>query len=556
MTHLRTTGTIALIAALAVACGGDDDGGATGPETPVVTSLEISPGAATLTAVGDSRRLIATVRDQNGEPMAGASVSWSALDDAVATVDGSGGVTAVSGGEARIEAASGDAADTAVITVAPEAATVVIEPPFGELNAAGDTIRLEAAVLDRNGNTVEGATVEWSSLDSDVATVDDAGRVVAVADGTARIRAAAGELEDEAAVVVDRIPATIELTAPDDTLAEGESVQLEAAVEDANGFAMPSTIVSWSTSDSTAASVDAGGRVTAVWGAATATVTAAAGDASAQAEIHVLGKIAFQSSRTGGGDIYLMNTDGSGLHRLTSNDTIDNRPVWSPDGGRIAFESLRDGDWEIYAMTADGALIENLTDAPGDTIDVNPAWSPDGSKIAFTSRRDGNFDIYVMNADGVGVERLTTDAAADEHPTWSPDGTQIAFVSDRDGNQDIYIMNADGTGSPIQVTTTSSPIDNMEPAWSPDGERIAFARTDGVDVGIATVRVDGSDEEDLTPDTDSDIGPRWSPDGSRILFTSLRDGNAEIYVMNADGSGQTRLTDHAGTDVRADWRPR
>lgn len=103
-------------------------------------------------------------------------------------------------------------------------------------------------------------------------------------------------------------------------------------VADSNGVVIPGAGVTWTTSDTMAATVDAAGRATGVWGEAVATITATAGGASAEADILVLGKIVFRSDRTGNGDTYLMNTDGSGLRRLTGGDSTDTRPEWSPDG--------------------------------------------------------------------------------------------------------------------------------------------------------------------------------------------------------------------------------
>ena len=87
-----------------------------------------------------------------------------------------------------------------------------------------------------------------------------------------------------------------------------------------------------------------------------------------------------------------MNADGSGVTRLTGNDAVDGSPSWSPDGRRIAFDSTRDGNREIYVMNADGSGVTRLTHNPAD--DGYPAWSPDGRHIAFDSDRDGNREIY------------------------------------------------------------------------------------------------------------------------------------------------------------------
>jgi dipeptidyl aminopeptidase/acylaminoacyl peptidase len=84
--------------------------------------------------------------------------------------------------------------------------------------------------------------------------------------------------------------------------------------------------------------------------------------------------------------------------------------------GQIAFDSTRDGNSEIYVMSAEGNGQTRLTD--NDAFDSSTSWSPDGEKIAFWSDRDGNAEIYVMNADdGSDVTRLTDDPASDTNPS-------------------------------------------------------------------------------------------------------------------------------------------
>ena len=264
-------------------------------------------------------------------------------------------------------------------------------------------------------------------------------------------------------------------------------------------------------------------------------------------------RIVFHSNRDGNNEIYLMNADGSGQQRRTTQPEADFGPSWSPDGQRIAFTSFRDGNAEIYVMNADGTGAP-LNRTNNSATDQQPTWSPDGQRIAFV--RDA--DIFVMNADGTGVPlNITNNPATDVQPTWSPDGQRIAFASSRDSaalRPEVYVVNADGTGSPQNLT--NSPGEDNQPAWSPDGQQIAFRS--GREPGnpeIYVMNVDGTGVPlNRTNHPGADQQPTWSPDGQQIAFTSFRDGNFEIYRINADGTGpQQNLTNNPGEDDEPDW---
>jgi Tol biopolymer transport system component len=142
-------------------------------------------------------------------------------------------------------------------------------------------------------------------------------------------------------------------------------------------------------------------------------------------------KIAFASSRDGGTfwEIYVMNADGSDQRRLTtcgggSPYAVSNwQPTFSSDGKKIAFASSRDGGtfWEIYVMNEDGTGQTRLTTNGGSTTsNWEPHFVCDGKKIAFASSRDGGtfWEIYVMNTDGTGQMRLTTNGGPSVTNLW------------------------------------------------------------------------------------------------------------------------------------------
>jgi Tol biopolymer transport system component len=242
--------------------------------------------------------------------------------------------------------------------------------------------------------------------------------------------------------------------------------------------------------------------------------------------------------------IFVIGSNGAGETNITQSASGNDSPSWSPDGTKIAFSSNRDGNWEIYVMNADGSGVTRLT-TNRSADDAAPVWSPDASRIAFHTNRDDNYEIYVMNADGSGQTNLTKESGSeDAYPSWAPDGSRIVFASEGD----LYTMRADGSQ---QARLTSGKTDDQFPAWSPDGTKIALAASVGSKTFIDVVNADGTGRTRLTRGG-LDVEPRWSKDGSKIAYADFKTGLGHIVVMNADGTGATPLT---GAPKRADYDP-
>ena len=232
---------------------------------PVPTRIAVTPSSHTLEAIGETVQLRATVRDQRNNTMSGQTITWSSGDEAVATVDGNGLVTAVSNGMAEISAKSGSLSATATITVAsPVPTTITLEPAAYTFEAIGDTLQLAAVVLDQRENAMMDVTLTWSSGDEAVTTVDENGLVTAVDNGMAEITAQAGDAMGTAAITVSQVPAniSIEVDADATTLTEiGQTLQLMVSVSDANDEPIAEPDVTWMSSDEAVVTVDEDGLV-------------------------------------------------------------------------------------------------------------------------------------------------------------------------------------------------------------------------------------------------------------------------------------------------------
>jgi hypothetical protein len=147
-------------------------------EAPTAPSIvSVTPASATLVSVGETLQLTATAHKVNGDTVVGSVFSWSSSDEAVATVDRLGMVTAVADGRATITAATDGASGTAQVIVQQRVATVSVSSPTDTLRLYGEMAQLEAAAHDALGNVVHGVVFTWASSDEAVVRVDTAGLV-------------------------------------------------------------------------------------------------------------------------------------------------------------------------------------------------------------------------------------------------------------------------------------------------------------------------------------------------------------------------------------------
>src|SRR5207245_4386584 len=179
-------------------------------------------------------------------------------------------------------------------------------------------------------------------------------------------------------------------------------------------------------------------------------------------------RIAFISSRNGRSGVYVLH---AGVPTLRTHiPRAVSKPAWSADGTRLAFTCEVDsGNSDICVINVNGTGFTRLTSDPGQ--DAGPAWQPDGSRIAFaTTRYAGAYELASMTPDGGDVTRLSPGTAASD-PAWKPDGTKLVVANLVCGSpsgcssRGLLVMTAGGTG----LTTLSAGAD-YAPAWRPCGD--------------------------------------------------------------------------------------
>jgi TolB protein len=277
------------------------------------------------------------------------------------------------------------------------------------------------------------------------------------------------------------------------------------------------------------------------------------------------GLIAFVSGNpfVWGEGIAVIRADGKGLRKLTHN-RWDRSPDWSPDGRFLAFS--RAG--RIYVINVDGTGVHRLGSRPKG--EYQPAWSPDGRSIALVTKRG----LFVMRADGRGARRLFRPGAGSSvgGPSWSPDGRSIVFslfdeslcgasliVIGRDGRGWRYLTDAPGCSEYYIVAPgENAAADDSDPDWSPDGTRIAFTRRvwlcESCDQEeIFSSNVDGTDVRWVTTDMRfTNSRPSWSPN-QKLLVAETSEGMA---ILNLAGKRLRILVSGAQGGSEPTWQPR
>jgi TolB protein len=131
---------------------------------------------------------------------------------------------------------------------------------------------------------------------------------------------------------------------------------------------------------------------------------------------------------------------------------------------------------------------------------------------------------------------------------WTPDG-RIVYGSNASGNADIWIMDRDGTNQKQLTTNTDK---DMTPVVSPDGRYIIYVNFQGRTPHVFRMELDGSNPKQLTEGA-GEIQPVISPDGQWVAYSAYDGTSQRIYKVPIDGGTPVQLTE--AYHVRAEYSP-
>ena len=269
----------------------------------------------------------------------------------------------------------------------------------------------------------------------------------------------------------------------------------------------------------------------------------------------VVRKIAFASNRADGRyyQLYMMNSDGSAIERLTEAKAFDRDPHFSHDGTRLAFASNRTGAYQIYVLDLATRAVKCLTQGKYDK--TNPFWSPDDSEILFTMHKKGSSHLGIMQINGKNIRQLTNDYGDSHGYGFSPDGSKVSFESTMNDRNEIFILDLRSQKSKPLLNMLDSTSYRGDPVFSPLGDKMIFSSNEKHNtrqlymLDLQTKKYIKISKDNLDKDD-----PVFSPDGTMIAYVACWGNAWNIFITDVSGLKVTNITQSNYDNLVPSWR--
>src|SRR5215218_1137052 len=413
--------------------------------TTSVADIVVNPPTSTL-ALNAQLPLQALVRNEAGELVPDASVTWTVENPAIASVSTAGVVTGLALGTTQVAANARGKSGIASITVAKTPVSSVVLLPDKVSTSIGTTTRLTATAYDAGQNVLPDRGFVWSTSDASVATVDN-GLVTTKGKGTATITATAeGKSDATEFTVSPGAVSKVTITPSTISMVVGDKQTLTASAQDASGTVLTGRNVTWASANTQAVTV-AGGEITAV-NAGSAHITATIDGVSGAADVTVT-RAPVQSVTVApatlmvGQKVTLVATVRAGGVVVT-----DRTVTWSMPAN--AFASINSTTGEVTGLAAGAATATAVAEGKSGSATVTVTPIP-----VATVSIDKPSPSIVQNA-STTLTATTKDAGGNTLSgrvvTWQTSDASIASLSATTGSS---VQVTGGVAGTATITATS-----------------------------------------------------------------------------------------------------
>jgi TolB protein len=260
-------------------------------------------------------------------------------------------------------------------------------------------------------------------------------------------------------------------------------------------------------------------------------------------------------------ELYIVDSDGENMRRLTNNGDISKSPNWHPSGTKLAY--TRSVDFTPHKIFERDLLTgrETVLDPGRDGQQATPSYHPNGRELAFGLMgvsRTGLFSYDVERR--CCLSHIQGGRWEDVSPTFSPDGRRLAFNSNRLGTNvpQVYVVSSrGGQADLISPYVPGTAGYYTSPDWSPTNDLVAFhgriARYGQYQILVAEVGSRNTKVLRLTAEGNNE-DPSWAPDGRHLVFSGERSYGYGLFVVDAT-TGRIRPLVSNIRPVAPDWSP-
>ena len=295
--------------------------------------------------------------------------------------------------------------------------------------------------------------------------------------------------------------------------------------------------------------------------------------------------IAFASTKTGGKNIWIKQTNSGEAVQITKDEFSNEQPIWSPDGDELAFFSRRGnqtGIWripilggspklaaivedgssllrywskqnliyyesehDIYAIDVISGQIRKITDFDPNTLAESLNISPDEKRVAYTTLDGETWSIWTKELTTAAPKKLFSTNSEIKNTVFHTDNQRIFYSALVDDTFQIFVTDINAA-PPKQITFAER--DCFVLGVAPDGTKILYGSAKE-ESDIWGVNLKDTKEFTVASDIDSELWASVSPDGKTIAYQSVKNLGQGNNLFNGNILSKKLNSDEQPTEI-------